>query len=119
MSCCSVCGLLSVEPSTVPCSCVYRLGELNGIDVLLQCVALYKGRDPGTAEEEEFMQVKEEFKQLMQVEKEFIHFMRVKDLNCMLPPPFPLTMPSKDCFDVLCSAMMLPENKQAFVKVSS
>uniref|UniRef100_A0A7S3R3A3 Beta-catenin-like protein 1 N-terminal domain-containing protein n=1 Tax=Dunaliella tertiolecta TaxID=3047 RepID=A0A7S3R3A3_DUNTE len=54
-----------------------KLGELNGIDVLLQCVALYKGRDPGTAEEEEFMQ---------------------------------------DCFDVLCSAMMLPENKQAFVK---
>lgn len=34
-----------------------RFGEMNGIDVALQCVALYKGRDPGTAEEEEFMQV--------------------------------------------------------------
>ncbi|KAF5838984.1 Catenin-beta-like protein [Dunaliella salina] len=37
-----------------------KLGELNGIDVVLQCVALYKGRDPGTAEEEEFMQKVEE-----------------------------------------------------------
>jgi len=43
------------EGALPPRAC--RLGEQNGIDVALQCVALYKGRDPGTAEEEEFMQV--------------------------------------------------------------
>ena len=55
-----------------------RVGETNGIDALLQCVAMYKSRDPATAEEEEFMQ---------------------------------------NCFDVLCSCLMVHENKQAFVKV--
>lgn len=54
------------------------LGETNGIDTLLQCVAMYKSRDPQTAEEEEFMQ---------------------------------------NCFDILCSCLMLQENKAAFVKV--
>ena len=37
---------------------VCRLGDLNGIDIMLQYVAAYKGRDPQSAEEEEFMQVR-------------------------------------------------------------
>ena len=45
-----------------------------------QCVAMYKGRDPATAEEEEFMQ---------------------------------------NCFDLLCSCLMLQENKAAFIKVTT
>lgn len=55
-----------------------RIGESNGVDVLLQCVSSYKGKDPQTSEEEEFMQ---------------------------------------NCFDILCSCLMLHENKVAFVKV--
>lgn len=34
-----------------------RLADANGIDTLLQAVASYKNREPGSAEEEEFMQV--------------------------------------------------------------
>ena len=55
-----------------------RIGESGGIDTLLQCVAMYKSRDPATAEEEEFMQ---------------------------------------NCFDLLCTCLMVQENKAAFVKV--
>jgi beta-catenin-like protein 1 len=55
-----------------------RIGEMGGIDTLLQCVAMYKSRDPSTAEEEEFMQ---------------------------------------NCFDLLCSCLMIQENKAIFVKV--
>ena len=55
-----------------------RIGESGGIDTLLQCVAMYKSRDPATAEEEEFMQ---------------------------------------NCFDLLCTCLMVQDNKAAFVKV--
>jgi hypothetical protein len=34
---------------------------MNGIEVLLMCTALYKARDPNSAEEEEFMQVGGQF----------------------------------------------------------
>ncbi|GAX82009.1 hypothetical protein CEUSTIGMA_g9437.t1 [Chlamydomonas eustigma] len=54
-----------------------RIGEIGGIDTLLQCVAMYKSRDPSTAEEEEFMQ---------------------------------------NCFDLLCSCLMIHDNKAVFVK---
>jgi len=54
-----------------------RIGGAGGIDTLLQCVAMYKSRDPATAEEEEFMQ---------------------------------------NCFDLLCTCLMIQENKVAFVK---
>lgn len=33
-----------------------RLGQLNGVDTLLQAVAFYKSRDPKTAEEEEMLE---------------------------------------------------------------
>lgn len=54
-----------------------QLGEMDGIDILLQQLATYKRHDPGTREEAELM------------------------LNL---------------FDCLCSALMLPENKDRFLK---
>ncbi|KAI3815483.1 hypothetical protein L1987_15152 [Smallanthus sonchifolius] len=30
-----------------------RLGQMNGVDVVLQAVAMYKSRDPGSLDEEE------------------------------------------------------------------
>ena len=74
-----------MHPHAPPSSCLQgnefvqrRIGESGGIDTLLQCVAMYKSRDPATAEEEEFMQ---------------------------------------NCFDLLCTCLMVQDNKAAFVKV--
>ncbi|TNN04970.1 Beta-catenin-like protein, partial [Schistosoma japonicum] len=54
-----------------------QLGEVDGIDILLQQLSVYKRHDPGTQEEIELM------------------------LNL---------------FDCLCSSLMLPENKDRFLK---
>lgn len=54
-----------------------QLGEVDGIDILLQQLASYKRHDPSSQEESEYM------------------------LNL---------------FDCLCSALMLPENKDRFLK---
>ena len=33
-----------------------RLNKANGIDILLQCIAPYKSREPGDGEEEEYLE---------------------------------------------------------------
>ncbi len=53
-----VAWLTLMAPACSACARGRRLVTTNGIDVLLQCVAAYKGKDPATAEEEEFMQVR-------------------------------------------------------------
>jgi beta-catenin-like protein 1 len=53
------------------------LGELNGVDMLLQCLSYYKRRDPQSSEEQEMLE---------------------------------------NMFDILCSALTCPPNRERFLK---